>query len=397
VVFYSGLANGKIDWAALAAGVPSWAIMILIVCLDHMLMLAYTETALKIELDYNREMIVGGAASILNGLLTASPAYAQTKFTVLNYSFASRTDSAIPSLVTAAFGGALFFSGVPVIDFLPRFLLAGLLIYSGSGFLIENLWDARNLYDRFSFGSIWAVFIINVIAGELLPQYGLLIAFVVGMTLLVLFLLLGRLILGREGLLDCQSLVEQLLALSLRSLDFPGGSEELGLGVVVQRAGLVAALENEGASSAGSPAVPLSQAVVVARPLRVLKKVAGVPQDRGSLARRKPHCPLERGVLQDQPAVAQLQDPVPEGERGLAFDLLRFVCSRGLLSRPGDRLGGGKVGEALVLALHTEYPVQTVLQGSYPCGLVLWRSLVLLPCDSRGHERPLAVVALMPG
>lgn len=183
VVFYSGLANDKIDWAALAAGVPSWAIMILIVCLDHMLMLAYTETALKIELDYNREMIVGGAASILNGLLTASPAYAQTKFTVLNYSFASRTDSAIPSLVTAAFGGALFFSGVPVIDFLPRFLLAGLLIYSGSGFLIENLWDARNLYDRFSFGSIWAVFIINVIAGELLPQYGLLIAFVVGIVL----------------------------------------------------------------------------------------------------------------------------------------------------------------------------------------------------------------------
>jgi hypothetical protein len=95
--------------------------------------------------------------------------------------------------------------------------------------------------------------------------------------------------------------------------------------------------------------------------------------------------------------VAQLQDPVPEGERGLAFDLLRFGCSRGLLSRPGDRQGGGKVGEALVLALHTEYPVQTVLQGSYPCGLVLWRSLVLLPCDSRGHERPLAVVALMPG
>ena len=183
VVFYSGLANGKIDWAALAAGVPSWTIMTLIVCLDHMLMLAYTETALKIELDYNREMIVGGAASILNGLLTASPAYAQTKFTVLNYSFASRTDSAIPSLVTAAFGGTLFFSGVPVIDFLPRFLLAGLLIYSGSGFLIENLWDARNLYDRFSFCSIWAVFIINVIAGELLPQYGLLIAFVVGIVL----------------------------------------------------------------------------------------------------------------------------------------------------------------------------------------------------------------------
>ena len=36
----------------------------------------------------------------------------------------------------------------PLINFLPRFLLAGLLIYSSAGFLIENLWDARNLYDR---------------------------------------------------------------------------------------------------------------------------------------------------------------------------------------------------------------------------------------------------------
>ena len=60
---------------------------------------------------------------------------------------------------------------------------ARLLIFSGAGFLIENLWDSRKVYDTFSFASIWAVFIVNVVAGELLPQFGLLLAIVVGIIL----------------------------------------------------------------------------------------------------------------------------------------------------------------------------------------------------------------------
>jgi hypothetical protein len=66
---------------------------------------------------------------------------------------------------------------------LPRFLLAGLLIFSGTGFLVENLWDARKVFGRYEFASIWAVFIINIIAGELLPQFGLLMAIGAGFLL----------------------------------------------------------------------------------------------------------------------------------------------------------------------------------------------------------------------
>ena len=57
-VFYGAAFRGDVEWAALAAGLPSWIIMILIVCLDDMLKLASTETALKIDLDYPREMKV---------------------------------------------------------------------------------------------------------------------------------------------------------------------------------------------------------------------------------------------------------------------------------------------------------------------------------------------------
>ena len=128
-----------------------------------MLKLASTETALKVDLDYNREMKVGGLASLLNALLVGAPAYGQTKFNVLNYGFTHQTDNPLAACVCGAFCGILFFVGEPVIkcvregraggmltvaarcsrrgsaarprSYLPRFLLAGLLIFSGAGFL----------------------------------------------------------------------------------------------------------------------------------------------------------------------------------------------------------------------------------------------------------------------
>ena len=99
--------------------------MVMIVNLDNMLKLASTENALKIDLNYNHEMKVGGLASFINGLLLGSPAYGQTKFNVLNYGFTHRTDSSLASCVCAAFCGSLFFVGWPLINYLPRFLLAG--------------------------------------------------------------------------------------------------------------------------------------------------------------------------------------------------------------------------------------------------------------------------------
>ena len=182
-VGYGGALSGRVEWDALAPALPSWLIMIFIVCLDNVLKLSSTETALKIDFNYNREMKIGGWASILTGLLFGSPVYGQTKFDVLNYSFTGRTDSPTAAYVCAAFMAACFFADLPLTNFLPRFLLAGLLVFSGAGFLVENLWDARKKYDRFAYFTIWAVFLTFFFAGELLPQFGLLFAIVVGIAI----------------------------------------------------------------------------------------------------------------------------------------------------------------------------------------------------------------------
>lgn len=132
---------------------------------QNMLKLASSETALEMDLDYNKEIQIGGMATLINSLFFATPCYGQTKFNVLNYGFTHTTESPLASRVMALFCGLLFLSGLPLMNYLPRLLLSGLLIFSAAGFLYENLIEARHKFNRYSFASIWIVWISNIVAG----------------------------------------------------------------------------------------------------------------------------------------------------------------------------------------------------------------------------------------
>ena len=153
-------------WSALGACVPTFLLMALILSLDNLLKLASTESALGLDLVFNYEMMIGGGATLLVGLLAGAPAYGQTKFNVLNYGITHSTERRFPSVINAAFCGLLFFLGFPVLNVIPRFILAALLVFAGAGFLIENLIDAYARYSKMSFLGIWLIFMINMF-GEL--------------------------------------------------------------------------------------------------------------------------------------------------------------------------------------------------------------------------------------
>ena len=57
----------------------------------------------------------------------------QTKFNVINYSIVHSTATSIPTLTCGLLALATIISGIagPIVNGLPRFLLAGLLVYSG--------------------------------------------------------------------------------------------------------------------------------------------------------------------------------------------------------------------------------------------------------------------------
>lgn len=154
--------SSKISWKALYLCIPTWLSLMLITCLDNLVMLASTETSLGIDFTYNHEMRVSGVASILSALLGGQPVYAQKKFAQINYSIVHSLDRALPSYACGVFCGLLFLMPLTIVEYAPRFLLGGLLLFSALGFLIENLVDAHRKYNRLSFLAIWAIFVLNI-------------------------------------------------------------------------------------------------------------------------------------------------------------------------------------------------------------------------------------------
>ena len=69
--------------------------------------------------------------------------YGQTKFNVINLSIAGTTKSSLPTLGLGAISTLMVLSGTTgfIINIIPRFLLGGLCVFAGIGFLYENLWE----------------------------------------------------------------------------------------------------------------------------------------------------------------------------------------------------------------------------------------------------------------
>ncbi|KAL7541698.1 hypothetical protein ACHAXR_011169 [Thalassiosira sp. AJA248-18] len=192
------VAYGSIDlvaWGAVPRCIPIFIMGATMTSLDSMLKLTSSEKALGIDLDYNHEMKLGGKATIFSSFLAGSPAYGQTKFNVINLSIARTADSPLPTLFLGAICLLVFLSGIagPIINIMPRFLLGGLCVFAGVGFLYENLWEGRKNMNRVSFGIVWVIFLVNFIweffvlqnlPKEIQPMVpGLLVVFILGIVL----------------------------------------------------------------------------------------------------------------------------------------------------------------------------------------------------------------------
>jgi MFS superfamily sulfate permease-like transporter/CRP-like cAMP-binding protein len=173
---YAKWDNQKIRWDAVMSTMPVLILMTIIVSIDVLLKLAGTEKQLQVSLNMNREMLVSGAGTLLNTAFFGAPGYAQTKFSVINFAIVRDASNRVPAVCCALFNAAMYFSGFPLINYLPRFFLSGLLIFAGAGFVVENLYDARETLSPLEFGAVWIIVTTNAF-------YGLLPAVVVGIIL----------------------------------------------------------------------------------------------------------------------------------------------------------------------------------------------------------------------
>ena len=89
------------------------------------------------------------------------------QFAMLNYGIIHNNNDRLPALICALFNGILFFSGFPLLNYLPRFLLGGLLIFAGLPFIDNNLFDSYKHMTKKEFFAAWGIVILTALFGLL--------------------------------------------------------------------------------------------------------------------------------------------------------------------------------------------------------------------------------------
>ena len=90
------------------------------------------------------EVQLSGAINMLCGMLAGPPGYSQMKLAAINSIIAGKsTPTRVPGFVSAGILAALLLSGLPLVAYVPRFWLSGILYNVGIGFMIESFVDTE--------------------------------------------------------------------------------------------------------------------------------------------------------------------------------------------------------------------------------------------------------------
>lgn len=155
-----------VDWGAVRACLPTLILMCLVVPLDFLLKIAAIRKNLQLfDMSMDEHVAMTGKSNLVCGLLVGAPGYAQLAITRISSGVVKKNDSRFPSFMTMLINLALFISGFPLEDYIPRFWLSGLLIYAGLDFVVDNLFDSRNKLSMKEFVAVFVIVIVNAIAG----------------------------------------------------------------------------------------------------------------------------------------------------------------------------------------------------------------------------------------
>ncbi len=127
-------------WSALLGEWRSFLAMVVVVVVTILLNAAGLELATRREVELDRELSASGLANLASGLAGGMVGYLSVSRSLLNVQAgaASRVAGVWTALVCA--GVAFVFT--PVVFYVPRPVLGGLLLYLGLALLREWLWDA---------------------------------------------------------------------------------------------------------------------------------------------------------------------------------------------------------------------------------------------------------------
>lgn len=129
------------DWAAIAGELPGLVAILIVVPITLLMYISAVEVETRRDLRMSDELRATGWGNLIAAIVGGPPGYLYLGDTVVaNRVVGPRRGSA----VVAAFGVlAVVFAGGTILEWVPQFLIGGLLGFVGLSFMFEWLWEAR--------------------------------------------------------------------------------------------------------------------------------------------------------------------------------------------------------------------------------------------------------------
>lgn len=179
------------DWSAVLGQWAEILATVLVAVIVLLFTVSGSELELRRNLDTNRELRDAGVLNLLLGAAGGGPGYHALSVTALAERM--RIDARLSGLIAAGVPLAAVVFGAAVVQFIPRMIVGGVLVFVGLVLIVEWVWDRRKSLPRVEYGVV--LVILAVIVGK-----GFLPGVVVGLVLAVVLFAVsyGRIELVRE-------------------------------------------------------------------------------------------------------------------------------------------------------------------------------------------------------
>ncbi|MCA1322868.1 SLC26A/SulP transporter family protein [Herbaspirillum sp. alder98] len=154
---------GEIDWQLLLSHYSEFLATAAVMTLTILLNATSIGLATRREIDFNQELRSAGVANIVASALGGVSCCHSLSRSLLNFRFGSRTRA--PAIMAALICLACMLFFLPLVSYLPRPVLAGLLIGLGGGLLDEWLIKARHRLGRGDYSLIWLILAVIAFDG----------------------------------------------------------------------------------------------------------------------------------------------------------------------------------------------------------------------------------------
>jgi SulP family sulfate permease len=137
------------DWSAVLSEAGNVSTVFLIVPLTFLIYVSALEIGSNRDLNLNRELRAVGWANLVAGAVGSPPGYMYLSESLITHNlFGGRRG---PAVVTSLGIFGIVLIGGSILEFLPQFVISGLLIFFGAEFLYEWLWNARKRMSRLDY------------------------------------------------------------------------------------------------------------------------------------------------------------------------------------------------------------------------------------------------------